>query len=337
MRYGAIDLHARYSQIRIIDSDGGVLREQRVTTTPERLVAVFASFGPMRIVLESGTESAWVADALEGAGHEVVVADPNFAPMYGEFHRRVKTDTRDVAALAEANRRGWYRPAYRRSTAQRAVMRSLRARRQLVQMRSGTISVLRALLRQCGYRVGSGATSRLVARLDQMVLPPALRATVAPLRRVLEVLTAEIADMDKCLVAHAHQDSVVQRLQTVPGVGPIVALTFRAFVDNVSRFQHAGQVSSAIGLVPREDSSGERRHRGHISKAGPGELRSLLVQAAWSTWRARRSYHLREWATRLAARRGKRVAVVALARRLSRVLFAIWRDASVFDASPAAV
>ena len=113
----------------------------------------------MRILLETGTESEWVAQALEEAGHEVIVADPNYAPMYGEIRRRVKTDRRDVAALAEANRRGWYRAAHRRSAAQRAMQQILRTRRQLVQMRTSLISVIRALLRQEGYRLPSGSSA----------------------------------------------------------------------------------------------------------------------------------------------------------------------------------
>jgi transposase len=90
-------------------------------------------------------------------------------------------------------------------------------------------------------------------------------------------------------------------------------------------------VSAAIGLVPREDSSAERRHRGHITKAGPSELRSLLIQAAWVCWRHGGSGTLRAWTDGIAARRGKRIAVVALARRLSRILFAVWRDDTTFD------
>jgi transposase len=333
MVYGAIDLHMRYSQIRIIDSDGRVLTERRIPTSAERLVAVFGGQGPMRILLETGTESEWVAQALEAAGHEVIVADPNYAPMYGEIRRTVKTDRRDVAALAEANRRGWYRATHRVSPAQRATRQILRSRRQLVGMRSGTISVMRALLRQAGYRLASGSAPRVPARLARLALPEALAATVAPLRRMVEALTEEIARVDARLQTHVAADPVVQRLQSVPGVGPVVALTFRAFVDDVTRFGSAGQVSAAIGLVPREDSSGERRHRGHITKAGPRELRSLLIQGAWACWRSHRSGHLRAWVDRLAARRGRRIAVVALARRLSRILFAVWRDGSVFDAA----
>lgn len=332
MVYGAIDLHLRYSQIRIVDAEGRVLRERRVVTGA-RLVEAFGGHGPMRVLLETGTESEWVAQALEAAGHAVIVADPNYAPMYGELRRKVKTDRRDVAALAEANRRGWYRPAHRTSAAQRAVRQVLRTRRQLVAMRSGTISLVRALLRQSGFRLPGGRSARVATRLAALPLPAGLTATVAPLRRILEQLSEEIAGVDARCHVQAERDPIVQRLRSVPGVGPVVALTFRAYVDEVGRFRHASQVSAAMGLVPREDSSADRRHRGHITKAGPPEVRSLLVQAAWACWRSRRSGTLGAWVERVAARRGRRIAVVGLARRLSRILYAIWRDQSVFDAA----
>jgi transposase len=331
MVYGAIDLHMRYSQIRIVDEAGRVQRDQRVLTSRERLVTAFAGFGPMRILVETGTESEWVAEALEAAGHEVVVADPNYAPMYGELQRRVKTDRRDVAALAEANRREWYRVAHRTSAAQRGTRQVLRARRQIVQMRSGAVALIRSLVKQEGYRLRSCGAARVPARLAELPLPCALRAILAPLVRMIETATTEIATLDTDLAARAAADPLVHRLQTVPGVGVVVALTFRAHVDDVRRFRHAGQVSAAIGLVPREDSSAERRRRGHITKAGPRELRSLLVQAAWACWRSTQSATLRAWVEQVAARRGRRIAVVALARRLSRLLYALWRDGTSFD------
>jgi transposase len=331
MLYGAIDLHLRYSEIRVIDEAGRVVREKRVLTSRETLRAAVANLGELRVLFETGTESEWVAQALEAAGHEVVVADPNYAPMYGEVRRRVKTDRRDVAALAEANRRGWYRAVHRRSAGQRAVQQILISRRQLVATRTGTISVIRALLRQDGYRLPSGSAAQVPARLARLTLPDPLAATLAPLRQVIETVTREVATIDARLATYAAADPVVEQLQTVPGVGPVVALTFRATLDDVTRFRAAGQVSAFIGLVPREDSSAERRHRGHITKAGSSELRSLLVQAAWACWRSTGSGTLRAWAEQLAARRGRRIAVVALARRLSRILFAIWRDGSAFE------
>jgi transposase len=334
MTYGAIDLHARYSQIRVLAADGRVLRDQKVATTAERLVTAFAPYGGTRILLESSTESEWVAQALEAAGHTVIVADPNFAPMYGEVRRTVKTDRRDAAALAEANRRGWFRPVHRVSAAQRARRQVLRTRRHLVQMRSGTISLIRTLLRQDGYRLPRCSAGAVADRVGTLAVAAGLQATLEPLLRVFRLVSEEITTLDRQAAATATADPIVRRLMTAPGIGAIVGLTFRAFVDDVARFSTAGQVSAAIGLVPREDSSAERRHRGHITKAGPRELRSLLVQAAWVCWRrATGTGTLKAWTDRLAARRGKRIAVVALARRLSRILYALWRDEVDFNAA----
>jgi transposase len=236
-----------------------------------------------------------------------------------------------VAALAEANRRGWYRAAHRTSAAQRSTRQVLRARRQIVQMRSGAVALIRSLVKQEGYRLPRCGAERVPAQLKTLRLPAILAGVMAPLVRMIETATTEITTLDTHLQARAAADPLVQRLQTVPGVGLIVALTFRAQIDDVRRFRHAGQVSAAIGLVPREDSSAERRHRGHITKAGPRELRSLLVQAAWACWRSQQSATLRAWAEQVAARRGRRIAVVALARRLSRLLYALWRDGTSFD------
>jgi transposase len=337
MVYGAIDLHMRHSQIRIIDADGNVLGEQRIMTSRERLVTAFANRGALRILLETGTESEWVAQALEAAGHEVIVADPNYAPMYGEMTRRIKTDRRDVAALAEANRRGWYRRAHRTSAPQRETKQILRARRLLVQQRSGLISLVRSLLRQSGYRLGTGSCETVPTRVTRLGVTGELAETLAPLCRQIAALTVEIQAVDARVQTRTASDAIVTRLRSVPGVGVMVATTFRAFIDRHERFAHAGQVSAAIGLVPREDSSAERRHRGHITKAGPSELRSLLIQAAWVCWRHPGSAALRAWVDRLAARRGRRIAVVALARRLSRILFAVWRDDAEFDAQKLAM
>jgi transposase len=331
MVYGAIDLHMRYSQIRIVDDAGAVVRDQRVRTGREQLVKAFDGQGPMRILLEAGTESEWVAQTLEAVGHTVIIADPNYAPMYGELRRRVKTDGRDVAALAEANRRGWFRAVHRVSPEQRATRQVLRARRQVVQMRSGAVALIRSLLKQDGYRLPHCGAERVPVRLQQLRLPATLVTILAPLVRMVLTTTTEIAALDQQLQRRAAEDRVVQQLQTVPGVGVVVALTFRAQIDDVRRFRHAGQVSAAIGLVPREDSSAERRQRGHITKVGSRELRSLLVQAAWACWRSKHSATLRAWVEHVAARRGRRIAVVALARRLSRLLYALWRDGTTFD------
>jgi transposase len=289
----------------------------------------------MRILLESSTESEWVAQHLEGLGHEVIVADPNYVAMYGARSRNVKTDKRDVAALAIACRRGLYRAAHRASAAARTLRQTMRVRQQLVRGRSGLISLLRAVLRQEGLRLPPGSAERVLQRLDQVAVPTGVMTVLAPIREVLQQLTTTLTTVDEAVERRATHDPAAQRLMTAPGVGPVVALTFQAVMDGPARFGgDAARASAFVGLVPREDSSGERQHKGHITKCGPGDLRALLVQASWVIWRGRSAAgaDLRLWAQALAARRGRRIAIVALARRLTRILYALCRDQTAFVA-----
>jgi transposase len=337
MEYSAIDLHLRRSQIRILDEHEQIVLDGRIDTTRAEFDRLFASRPSMRILLESSTESEWVAQHLETLGHEVIVADPNYAAMYGSRSRKVKTDKRDVAALALACRRGIYRRAHRVLAVTRTLRQTMRVRRQLVQMRSGLISLLRATLRQQGLRLPSGSADHVLQRLDRLAVPADLVAVLAPVRTVIAQLTTTLTAANAEIEARAMADPVTQRLMTAPGIGPVVALTFQAVLDDPARFGgDAARASAFVGLVPREDSSAERQHKGHITKTGPGDLRALLVQASWVIWRGRTGAgaDLRMWAQALAARRGRRIAIVALARRLSRILYAMWRDETDFAARP---
>lgn len=333
MNYGAIDLHMKKSQVRIVREDGSIIWKGRIDTRRQAFEQVFHDRPRMRILVESSTESEWVAHTLEGLGHEAVVVDPNYAPMYGTRNRRIKTDERDVTALADANRLGVFRRAHRVSPAQRQVRRELIVRKHLVRMRTGTISLLRAVLRQEGLRLPSGSADRILTRLASVTIPAAVEAVIAPLRTVIAELNARLTEAETQVDARASEDPVVQRLMTAPGVGPVVALGFRAVLDDPDRFGgDARRASAFVGLVPAEDSSGERQHRGHITKTGPTELRALLVQASWVIWRGTSAAGaaLRTWAHALAARRGRRIAIIALARRLTRILVAMWRDGTDF-------
>ena len=333
MEYGAIDLHLRRSVFRIEDETETVTAEGRIDTTRIELTRVFAARPRMRILLESSTDSEWVACLLESFGHEVVVADPSYLPMYGARQRKVKTDQRDVRALATACRHGHYRPAHRVSANVRALRQTLRIRRHLVQMRTQTINVLRSLLRQEGLRLPSGHADHVAARLARVALPPTLAEVLQPLQHWLAALQTLITQANADVEATASADPAAQHLMTVPGVGPVIALTYRAVLDTPARFAGApGRASAFLGLVPSEYSSGEQHRRGRITKRGPRELRALLVQASWVVWRNRGSSSapLRAWAQALAARRGRRIAIVALARRLSRIMLAVWRDATPF-------
>ena len=342
MEYGAIDLHLRRSQFRLVQADGTLVKEGKFDTTRTELTRVFGGRSRARLLIESSTDSEWVAQHLESLGHEVIVADPNYAPMYGSRTRKVKTDGRDTAALTDACRLGIYRQAHRVSAAQRARRQQLRVRRHLVQMRSRSISLLRAMLRQEGWRLPAGAVEAIEDRLDRLALPPALQTILQPLRTELAMLNELVTTADTEMATVAKRDAIAAQLMTAPGVGPVVALTFQAVLDDPGRFDgDAGRASAFLGLVPSEDSSAERRLKGHITKSGPKDLRALLVQASWVIWRGRSAdgAALRSWAHALAGRRGRRIAIVALARRLSRILFAMWRDREDFrvEARPAAI
>jgi transposase len=334
--YAAIDLHKRESQIRIV-TEAGEIGECRIRTTRDALTTVFGGYARMRVLLEASTESEWVAHHVEGLGHEVIVADPNYTLMYGLRDRRIKTDRRDVAALLEACRRGIYRAVHRRSAAQRRVQADLTVRDTLVRTRTRLIAVARALTRGAGLRIPSGHADTFGRRLDALAMPDALRATLTPLRTLLTTLDAALAAADARVVAQSAADPAVQRLQTLPTVGPVTAVAMVAALDTPRRFATAGHVTSYLGLVPREDSSGERQRRGHVIRSAHPPVRALLVQLAWRVWRTTTPAltALRTWARQVATRRGKRLAIVALARRLTRILFAMWRDEQ--DFTPSAV
>lgn len=332
MEHIGIDVHKKDSQVCILPEKGDAL-EVRFATRAERFADVLGNRPPARVLLEASTESEWVARTIEALGHEVIVADPNFAPMYGARTRRIKTDRRDARALAEACRSGTYRHAHRRSDAQRAVTNRLAVRDALVRTRTRYIAVVRAVLRGGGYRVASGEPESFARRVDVLPLPGQLRSTVAPLLAVLKAVNEQIAVCDEAIEITAAQDEIVQILETVPGVGTLTAATFRAAVDQSERFHGAHQVEAYLGLVPSELSSGEKQRKGHITKTGNSRTRWMLVQAAHSLLNSRspETLALREWAKRIEAKRGRRVAIVALARKLAGILFAMMRDRRPFE------
>lgn len=328
-----MDLGKKESQIAII-TEAGELVEKRIRTEPERLRQYFKERPPSRILIEASTISEWVARLLEELGHEVVVADPNYAPMYAQRSRRVKTDKRDALALAEARRLGVYRPAHRTSEEQRHVRGLLTVRDSLVRSRARLVTLTQAVLSRDGFRVPTGSSGCFGARAKRLPLPEPLGTEIAPLLAALPALNEQIQVLDEKLGEVARRDERVRRLMTMPEIGPVTAVAFVATLDEANRFRGAHQVEAYLGLVPREWSSSELQRRGHITKAGNSRLRWLLVEAAWrlATHRKRpETLALREWAERIARRRGQRVAVVALARKLSGILYAMWRDGSVYQ------
>ncbi len=188
-------------------AEGDELIEQRIRTEPERLAAVFGGRPRARILLEASTDSEWVARCLEGLGHEVIVAGPNFAPMYATRTRTVKTDRRDARALMDACVPGAYRPAHRLSDAQRHVRGRLGVRDALVRTRTRSISLIRALLRQHGYRVPSGSAEGFGRRIDAMALPGPVLSLIGPRLAVMLPLNRQLAYSDDVIEHVAAQDA----------------------------------------------------------------------------------------------------------------------------------
>lgn len=330
-----IDVHKNATQVCILTEDGEYL-DRRTRTERSSLDAAFGKRKRARIVLEAATESEWVARHLESLGHEVIVADPNFAPMYASRSRKVKTDKRDARALCDACELGNYRRAHRSSDESRLLRKHLLVREALVQSRTKVISLCRSLLRQEGVRVPSGGAKAFAKRVRGLELAESLFLAIEPLLQMHEQLCEKIVDADKYVEAHLKKDERAKQLESVPGVGPVTAATFIAVIDDVTRFGSAKQLRGYLGLVPREHSSGESQRRGHITKVGHRRLRSLLIECAWGILRRVHpdTETLRDWALRIAQRRGKHIAAVALARKLAGILFAMLRDNTRFAGNP---
>jgi len=253
MDHVGIDLHKRESQICIETADGEVI-ERRIRTERDRFVTLFGPRPKSRILVEAMTESEWVARCLEELGHEVIVADPNYAAMYATRSRRVKTDRRDATTLADACRLGAYRSAHRASDRQRHVRAELAVRDAVVHTRVKCVALAGALLRRHGIHVASGNVDGFIARVQQQSLPAELQDEIAPMLRMIQTTNEEIRAADDRVAALAAEDPVVKRLRTVPGVGPITATAFVATLDTWERFEGPHQVEAYLGLVPSERS-----------------------------------------------------------------------------------
>jgi transposase len=282
-------------------------------TEQGRWDAVLGDRAGARVLVEASTESEWVARHLERLGLSVIVADPNYAPMYATRRRRVKTDKRDARTLAEALRLGAYRVAHRDSAERRDVRAELAVREALVRTRTRYVSLAKALVRRDGLRVASSGSEHVPTRIAALPLGEALAAELTPLFAVLGPVTDQIAAADRRITALMQADPAVALLATAPSIGALTASAIVATVDDVTRFASAHQFEAFLGLVPSERTSGEQRRVGRITKTGNARARYLLVEAAWRILRSKSAdtAALRAWARAIAARdahRGRRIS-----------------------------
>src|SRR5262245_54266137 len=243
-----------------------------------------------------------------------------------------KTDRNDARGIAQMMRAGLYRPVHVK-TLRSQKLRALLTHRKLLQSKAIAIeNDLRGTLRTFGLKVGVVGTMKLETRIRELVEElPDLRTLVEPLLVVRRVLREQIAVLHRRVLAIVRDDEVCRRLMSVPGVGPVVALTYRATVDVPARFRNSRAVGAVLGLTPCKYQSGESEYTGGISKCGDAMLRVMLYEAAQILLvRSIRWSWLKAWAMRIARRRGMKKAIVALARRLAVIMHRIWVDGTEF-------
>jgi len=329
MEHLAIDLGGRESQICIRSSDGRIVEERRCRTSA--LPTYLAGRPRSRVVVETCAEAFGIADVALRVGHEVRVVPATLVRSLGVGARRLKTDRRDAQVLSEVSCRIDLPSVHVPSAQARQRKTMCGMREALVSARTKLVNTVRGWLRAEARRPRSGEVSTFADRVRALYADTTLPVYVERQLRMIDLLNQELAEADRELAAAAKADPTARRLMTVPGVGPSTSIRFVAALDEISRFSGAHAVESYLGLVPGEDSSSDRRRRTSITKAGPPALRWCLVQAAWAARRARRADPMQRWADEIEKRRGKRVAVLALARKLAGILYAIWRDGTEYE------
>ncbi|HMA95098.1 MAG TPA: IS110 family transposase [Polyangiaceae bacterium] len=313
-------------------SKGEVIERATVSEVTSLKSLLGPEQAPARVAIEACRQAWFVHDLLVEWGNEVLVVDTTRSRQLGIGQHGRKTDRIDAEVLARALESGRIPLAHVLSPKRRELRRALSVRRTLVEARAQLVTTVRGLVREQGERVATCQTSNFVTRVRSQKLPEETMRVIEPLLVILEATDAQLSNVEEQLTKLCEQEPVISTLTTVPGVGTVVAAGFVAVIDDAKRFRRAHQVESYIGLVPSEKSSGGKQRIGAISKSGNRYLRALLVQAAWTILRSRDAGNpLYLWVKQLVERRGKQIAVVALARRLVGVLWAMWRDGTVYD------
>jgi transposase len=333
MNHVAVDLGSRQSQLCVRSAEGQIQHEVRVSNADLR--AALTALPKSRVVLESSSEAFAVADLALAAGHEVNIVPSGLAHNLGVGQRGVKTDKKDAQNLSMASCRMETLPQVHLPSLQgRELRRLLTSRSQLVCARTGMVNSVRGWLRTQLLRPSKGTRpDNFPVRIRVLALsrPEGLPEHIERMLKVVETLNEQLKAADKELDQIAEANPVCQRLMTVPGVGSVTSATFWATLDDATRFKTAHAVESYIGLTPGESSSGETVQRLGITRAGSTRARAVLVQAAWVAWRTRPDDPMVQWARGIAKRRPVQVAVVALARKMVGILFALWRDEATYD------
>ncbi|WP_043839719.1 IS110 family transposase [Muricoccus aerilatus] len=331
--FAAVDVSLKLSSVCVVDGTGRILHEAKVASEPEALVAYLKGSGLAftRVGLEAGPLSQWMHAGLTGAGLETVLLETRHVKAVLRSVA-VKTDRNDARGMAQMIRMGWFRPVHAKTIPAQEVRALLAARKQLQARLNDLGLCLRGILRGFGLKLGEVGKARFEARVRELVAGQrTLESLAEPMLRARAALRAEYAALHREVLRIVRVDDECRRMMTVPGVGAIVAMTFKAAVDDPSRFKHSRDVGAHFGLTPRRYQSGEVDRSGSISKTGDGDVRTALFEAAHvMLLRVQRFSALRAWALRVAKARGLKRAKVALARKLAVVLHRLWVDGTEF-------
>jgi transposase len=304
--FAGLDVSDKTTHICVVDGEGAILRRDVVATDPGVLAKWLGKHCPNveRVVLETGPLSTFLYHGLVERELPAICICARHAKK-ALSARNNKSDVNDAESLAQLCRTGWFKAVHMKAEGTHIDRAALKIRAQLVTSRNACANQLRGMLKLFGLRMG--------------------QATTPNKRR------ERLSRSGKLLSARALADPVCQRLMTAPGVGPVTALTFISAIEDPARFARSSDAGAYAGLVPRRNQSGERDHKGHISKAGDPMLRHALYEAANSILaRLKRPCALGDWGKRLATSKGPKRARVAVARKLAALLHKLWQSDTEF-------
>lgn len=332
--HAGLDVSLKETAVCVVNDLGKITFERMVPTDPVIIAACLDKNAPglERFGLESGATSAWLWREFHKMDLPVICLDSRHAHRVLSM-RRNKNDRNDARGLADLVRMGWYREARVRSLDAQFIRSLLLSRQQLLETRREIENKIRGALKTLGMMTGStkgrSFMPRVVAlRADHQWLGPVLD----PLLAARTAIAVQLKAVSKSILDIARDDADIRRMMTVPGVGAMTALAFKAAIDDPKRFTSSTKVGPYLGLTPRQYQSGESEWIGGIGRTNDPLLRTYLYEAAGSlTTRVRRDCHLKAWALRLAKRIGWKRASIAVARKIAAILHTIWRNGTFFE------
>jgi transposase len=339
----AVDIAKNVFEIAISASTGRIQERRRMSR--QQFIRFWDAREPCRVVIEGCTSAHFWARRLIGLGFFVDMLPPAYVKPY---RRGNKTDRTDCEAILEADRCAGIHRISVKSEEQQALISMHRVRSQWMATRTARINAMRGLLREFGLVCALGA-ERFLGQLHELLerhreqLPDQLRRMVLLMWEEVRELEKRIQDVEKELDRLAEKDPVIRALLGISGIGTLTATALYASVGNIHAFKSGRHLASWLGITPRESSSGERRRLGRITKKGDPYLRTLLVHGARSALLAaqcskragRPLTHLQEWALKRAGEGSHNRAAVALANKLARTWWAVWRHERQFDGNHA--